>query len=136
MTVAARILATLVALAILAGAGWLANGWRLDLAQAEQERDQNKAALVALAEAVEQQQRTNDAHLQASRRVGARLADDLERLRQRPERLPASDAQACAGAGGAELSGPDAAFLVREAARADQIRAGLEACYKQYDAIK
>lgn len=37
---------------------------------------------------------------------------------------------------GATLSAPDAEFLVREAARADEIRVGLQACYKQYDAIK
>ena len=36
---------------------------------------------------------------------------------------------------GATLSAPDAEFLVREASRADQIRVGLEACYKQYDAV-
>ena len=36
---------------------------------------------------------------------------------------------------GATLSAQDAEFLVREASRADQIRVGLEACYKQYDAV-
>jgi hypothetical protein len=37
---------------------------------------------------------------------------------------------------GQALSSPDAEFLIREAARADEIRVALEACYKQYDAIK
>lgn len=37
---------------------------------------------------------------------------------------------------GQALSAPDAEFLIREAARADEIRIGLESCYKQYDSIK
>jgi nucleoid-associated protein YgaU len=37
---------------------------------------------------------------------------------------------------GSTLSAPDAEFLIREAARADEIRIGLEACYKQYDSIQ
>ena len=36
---------------------------------------------------------------------------------------------------GATLSAPDAEFLVREASRADEIRVGLQACYRQYDAV-
>jgi len=36
---------------------------------------------------------------------------------------------------GATLSAPDAEFLVREASRADEIRVGLQACYRQYDAL-
>jgi hypothetical protein len=37
---------------------------------------------------------------------------------------------------GQALSAPDAEFLIREAARADEIRIALDACYKQYDALK
>jgi len=46
---------------------------------------------------------------------------------------------ACAGAGGAtgaELSGADAGFLVREAARGDELRAGLDACYAVIDGVR
>lgn len=57
-------------------------------------------------------------------------------LRDRPERpasLPATARVECEGASGRELSREDAEFLVREAARADTLRAGLEACYAAYD---
>ena len=69
------------------------------------------------------------------RDVNTRLADALERLRQRPERIKRV-AAACAGTTGAELSGPDAGFLEREAARADRLRSALQACYDQYDAMR
>lgn len=52
-------------------------------------------------------------------------------LRKRPTRsttLPESNT--CQGTTGRELSREDAEFLTREAARADQIRAGLAACYE------
>lgn len=62
------------------------------------------------------------------RRINARLADALERLRNRPERMPEPARPACRGATGAELSGPDGGFLEREAARADELRAALAQC--------
>ena len=52
---------------------------------------------------------------------------------ERPARLPATARVECEGASGRELSSEDAEFLAREAARADTIRAGLEACYAAYD---
>jgi uncharacterized membrane-anchored protein YhcB (DUF1043 family) len=75
-------------------------------------------------------------------RIATRLADATRRLQQRPDRLPAT-AQAggagaapaaCQGTTGAQLSRPDAEFLEREAARAEQLRAALSACYQAYDA--
>ena len=61
----------------------------------------------------------------------------LDSLRSRPDRpshLPEADRADCAGGTGAELSRPDAEFLSREAARADELRAGLRACYQHVDA--
>ena len=52
---------------------------------------------------------------------------------KRPTTLPDTPGTECAGATGRELSREDATFLAREAARADAIRAGLEACYAAYD---
>jgi hypothetical protein len=63
------------------------------------------------------------------RAINARLADALDRLRQRPARMPEPAREACKGSTGAELSGDDAGFLVREAARADELREALRACY-------
>jgi hypothetical protein len=63
-----------------------------------------------------------------TRRINDRLADALERLRNRPARLPEPARPSCRGATGAELSGPDGGFLEREAARADELRAALAQC--------
>lgn len=73
------------------------------------------------------------------RKINGRLSAALERLRQRADRPPADlpgPPRACEGATGAELSGPDAGFLEREAARAEQLRAALGACYEAYDAAR
>lgn len=71
--------------------------------------------------------------------IAQRLRSDLISLRNRPERttgLPATAGYACQSATGSELSRPDAEFLSWEAARADEIRAGLIACYQVIDATK
>lgn len=71
--------------------------------------------------------------------INTRLRADLASLRNRPERttgLPATAGYACQSATGAELSRPDAEFLSWEAARADEIRAGLIACYAVMDGLK
>jgi len=66
--------------------------------------------------------------------INNQLVDAISELRKRSSRADkASDGQS--GTGRA-LYAEDAEFLIREAARADTIRAGLDACYKQYDAIK
>jgi hypothetical protein len=66
--------------------------------------------------------------------INSQLVDAISELRKRPSR---SEQAANGQSGtGATLSAEDAEFLVREASRADQIRIGLDACYKQYDAIK
>lgn len=63
----------------------------------------------------------------------------LDSLRSRPERAdPASGAAGSAAScgTGASLCREDGQFLARESARADEIRAGLEACYRYIDAVK
>lgn len=87
---------------------------------------------------VEQEKTNAIAQVQAA---GA-AALNSERMRQRTERRPAPSggvpeaAATCAGATGAELSRPDATFLVGFAQRADEQRAALGACYSAYDALK
>jgi len=67
--------------------------------------------------------------------LNVKLADALVQLRQRPAR-PKTEAPDTAACGtGRSLYAEDAEFLIREAARADELRIGLEACYNQYDAI-
>ena len=66
--------------------------------------------------------------------INTQLVDAVSELRKRPSRATeTSNGQSC---NGTRLFAEDAEFLVREAARADEMRAGLEACYKQYDAMK
>lgn len=79
--------------------------------------------------------KTNQEHAAQVGRINARLADALERLRQRPDRMPEPAREACKGGSGAELSGPDAGFLERYAARADELRASLKACYAWIDTV-
>jgi type IV secretory pathway TrbF-like protein len=65
--------------------------------------------------------------------INRQLNDAISELRKRPSRTEtASHGQSC---NGASLYAEDAEFLIREAARADEIRIGLDACYKQYDAV-
>lgn len=69
--------------------------------------------------------------------VNAGLNRDLERLRQRSARrdMSGTASATCKGATGALLSREDAGFLVREAARADKLRAALKACYAYADTV-
>ena len=81
--------------------------------------------------AADQIRKDKDAQIKA---INSQLVDAISELRKRPSRSEsASNGQSGTGA---TLFAEDAEFLIREAARADQIRAGLESCYKQYDAIK
>ena len=66
--------------------------------------------------------------------INNQLVDAVSELRKRPSRT--AETSNGKGCNGASLYAEDAEFLVREAARADQIRVALEACYKQYDSIK
>lgn len=66
--------------------------------------------------------------------LNADLNSALIGLRQRPSSpTKTADGKDC---NGQTLSASDAEFLIREASRADEIRIGLEACYKQYEAIQ
>ncbi|MEI6590188.1 MAG: hypothetical protein WCO38_09630 [Verrucomicrobiota bacterium] len=66
--------------------------------------------------------------------INTQLVNAISSLRSRSSNATKTvNGQDC---NGTTLSAPDAEFLVREAARADQIRVGLQACYNQYDAIK
>ena len=81
-------------------------------------------------EATDQIRKEKDAQIAS---INNQLVDAISQLRKRPSR--SQDTSNGQSGTGATLFAEDAEFLIREAARADQIRAGLEACYKQYDAI-
>ena len=143
----ARIL-WLIALAAAFSAGWLANGGRYieQIAKADAARAEQHAQAAAAAQAKEREwqavadklKETRDAEI---RSVNARLAAALVELRSRPPRpdpaspsTPSADSapKGCTGAG---LYAPDASFLIREAARADEIRAAYIQCAAQYEMI-
>lgn len=71
------------------------------------------------------------------RSINGRLDAALDSLRNRPARSPdvSKSASACKGATGASLSAEDSRFLARESARADSIRAALQACYAYVDQV-
>jgi len=72
-----------------------------------------------------------DAQIQA---INDQLVNAIGELRKRPGRATeTSNGQSCNGTG---LYAEDSEFLVREAARADEIRVALQACYNQYDSLK
>ena len=79
----------------------------------------------------DQIRKEKDAQINA---INNQLVDAVSELRKRPSRTAETSAGSCGT--GTTLFAEDAEFLIREAARADQIRAGLDACYKQYDSIK
>ena len=65
--------------------------------------------------------------------INNQLVDAVSELRKRPSRTAeTSNGKSC---NGASLFAEDAEFLVREAARADEVRVALDACYKQYDSV-
>ncbi len=66
--------------------------------------------------------------------INSQLVDAVSELRKRTSRT--SEATNGKGCNGTSLYAEDAEFLIREAARADEIRVGLDACYKQYESIK
>jgi hypothetical protein len=72
-----------------------------------------------------------DAQIKA---INTQLVDAVSELRKRPSR--ATETPNGKGCNGTSLYAEDSEFLVREAARADEIRVGLQACYKQYESIK
>ncbi len=138
-------LAALLALALLlAGAAWRMH---TQAERAGHARAQGEAAAAALAynQAMRQREQQAAQALTTLQQKAAHEQRDLqrridalvERLRERPER-PA-DLAAPAGPGdpvactAAQLYRADAAFLVREAARADQLRIDLAACQAAYD---
>lgn len=82
-------------------------------------------------------QKAKDAKIQ---KLNLAVAAALDSLRNRPERpteinLPTNSAirPSCTGSG---LYRPDAEFLVREAERADQLRADLAQCQAAYNAAR
>ena len=124
--------------------GWAVNGWRLgaNIASLKAEHAEEvsrhyqaaRKAEKSLMEATDAIRRKKDDEIKV---ISGKLQSALSELRQRQDRSGSTDtARNCKGTTGSELSRQDAEFLAREAARADQLRAALELCYRQYDAVR
>ena len=136
--------AALAGLAIGFGAAWNVQGWRMESEIADLRANHAEAARAAeaSARAKEQAAATTLATIEQKasdekKRLSADLAAAYRELRNRPERPSGGDVSKGAAAGvgctGAALFRSDAAFLVGEAARADQLRAALSRCQAAYE---
>lgn len=138
-------------IAVIVGAlvaGWTVRGWlaERDIDSIEAGIEKKRAESFKAGRDIERKQqevvnhvlRTQNDALVAN---AAGLQRDIDRLRQRasradkPGRVSEAAPTACPCGSGAELCREDAEFLVREAARADDLRAGLEACYQVIDGL-
>ena len=118
---------------LLLGSGYL--GYALESARFDRYKanqiDQTQKIQEEHQAAADQIRKEKDVQIAA---INNSLADALIKLRERPSRAQGTgNGQSCTGE---SLPAEDAEFLIREAARADKIRAGLQACYDQYDALK
>ena len=118
---------------LLFGSGYL--GYALESARF----DRYKADQVAKTAQIEKSYQATAAQIESDknaqiRSINNQLVDAISELRKRPGRT--TETSIGQSGTGASLFAEDAIFLRREAARADEIRAGLDACYRQYDALK
>ena len=95
---------------------------------------------IALQESFDNIQKDKDAKIKT---LNARVASLTRSLQERPNRPDSSGIsndsrveESKPGSTGVGLYREDALFLVREAARADEIRIELQTCYKSYDTVK
>ena len=98
-----------------------------------------KAAITEETRQIEQQHQAQTDEIRKAkdaqiRDINSKLVDAISELRKRPGRATETSDGSCGT--GSTLFAQDAEFLVREAARADEIRVGLQACYKQYESLK
>jgi len=117
--------------AYMSGSKHKENEHKADLLEAQKKARETEQIWQGAADAIVK-------NLEAKRAVTQRNLDiALNGLRDRPERAMPDDSRAgCKGASGAELSRPDAGFLVREAARGDRLQAALTACYAYADTLR
>lgn len=101
--------------------------------EAELRRIDASKRTATLASDIDKTRKQRDAQLQVTR---DRLTIALNSLRDRTDtRLPDVTPEECKGGTGAGLSGPDGRFLEGEAARANELRTHLGACYQEVDDI-
>jgi hypothetical protein len=147
------ILAFVLAVGAAAGGGYY-KGNSAGKAEVQQEWDKEKTEQYAAYAKGQEEARQREQALQASadklrrekdaevRNINARataLANSLRERQTRPADADSVSSAASAGSGactGKNLYREDGEFLVRIAREADELRAALQQCYKQYQAIR
>lgn len=109
-------------------AGWTVNGWRYEK-NISQGIQKSQNVQYEIQNALTKERQKKDAEI---RYITNLYNDSLKQLRERPLRSSqtAPNGKTCTGA---DLSREDAEFLVREAARADEVVANLNFCYNTYE---
>ena len=123
-----NIYAIIAVVAVILFSGGFVNGCSYQQSKAEKVVREKEHEYQAAADTIRKEK---DAQIKV---INTQLVDAVSELRQRPSRT--SETSAGSNCNGTSLFAEDAEFLVREAARADEIRVGLQACYKQYEALK
>jgi hypothetical protein len=123
-----NIYAIIAMVAITLFCGGFVNGCSYQQSKAEKVVREKEHEYQAAADTIRKEK---DAQIKV---INTQLVDAISELRQRPSRT--AETSTGKGCNGTSLFAEDSEFLVREAARADEIRVGLQACYKQYEALK
>ena len=127
------------------------------MAKVQQQWDNDKAVQYEAYAQAQEAARVKEQSLQAQadrlreekdneiRNLNARAAALTNSLRDRPSRIATIASTVSSSTGlscpaltctGAELSREDGEFLAGEASRADELRAALKQCYKQYESVR
>ena len=139
-----KIIAVIVLIGMLIGLGWAIHSSGYDSGVADEKVIQAEVTRLAVKAAREKEQKAQGEINEGLQKqydelagINDNLASSLIRLRTRAKRQHMSDSSKtdCAGSTGAELSAEDGYFLIREATRADKIRAALKACYTYADSV-
>jgi len=123
-----NVYAIIAVVAVILFSGGFVNGCSYQQSKAEKVVRDKEHEYQAAADTIRKEK---DAQIKV---INTQLVDAVSELRKRPSRT--AETTIGKGCNGASLYAEDSEFLVREAARADEIRVSLQACYKQYEAIK
>ena len=126
--------------ALLVVVGWFSYQYGQDSIRADMAEAVKVATDKARKEEQTKQEKVNEIAQQQHnhlKSINDQLVVDLGKLHNRSNKrhLPKDNKATCKSATGANLSSPDAGFLIREAARADQLRTALKACYQYADTV-
>jgi len=139
-----RVIGAVVLSLLIFLAGWFINGNRWDAKYSNLQRQYAESVVKAQQAAkkaeLELQAKADQQVINKNEQIKS-ISNQLDRalveLRKRPARMPVPDVtRSGQGSTGSSLYREDAEFLIREAARADEVVAQLQYCYRMYDAAR